>query len=143
MTTEDDKQLRQVLRMMNKLPDPDWNLFARTTKRWSSSRPAMPTIKSMAQSKQNLELQRQKQVEKDEYAKKKIEAKDKVKAEKEKQQIISQSIHQYKREKKAFEKDLNRMNTRLDRLKNPKKIIRQAEIIKTMNENLENMNIIR
>ena len=35
MTTEDDKQLRQVLRKAHQLPEPTWNLIARATKRWS------------------------------------------------------------------------------------------------------------
>jgi hypothetical protein len=35
MSTEDEKQLRQVLRMAHQLPEPDWNLLARTSKRFS------------------------------------------------------------------------------------------------------------
>ncbi len=37
---EDEKQLRQLLRKARQLPEPDWNLFSRTTKRWSKLRPA-------------------------------------------------------------------------------------------------------
>lgn len=35
MGPDEEKQLRQVLRMAHQLPEPDWNLFARTTKRFS------------------------------------------------------------------------------------------------------------
>lgn len=34
---EDEKQLRQVVRMAHQLPQPDWDLFARTTKKWSKA----------------------------------------------------------------------------------------------------------
>lgn len=35
MSTEDDARVRQVLRMAQQLPEPDWNLFARATKKFS------------------------------------------------------------------------------------------------------------
>ena len=44
--TEDDTQLRQVLRMAHQLPEPDWNLFARTTQRWSKFRPTFHRIET-------------------------------------------------------------------------------------------------
>ena len=42
MTTEDDARLRQLMRMSHELPEPSWNLFARTTKRFSRAK--APTV---------------------------------------------------------------------------------------------------
>ena len=36
--TEEEKQLRQLIRQSHQLPEPDWNLFARATKRFSRLR---------------------------------------------------------------------------------------------------------
>ena len=44
MSTEEDARLRQVLRMARQLPDPDWNLFRRTTKKWSRLAPLASTV---------------------------------------------------------------------------------------------------
>jgi len=46
MTTEDDKKLRQLLRMSQELPEPDWNLLARVSKKWSKFRPEFHKIES-------------------------------------------------------------------------------------------------
>ena len=49
MTTEDDARLRQLMRMSHELPEPSWNLFARTTKKWSKMRQAPITIAKQAE----------------------------------------------------------------------------------------------
>ena len=41
---EDMAQLRQVVRKAHQLPEPDWNLFARTTKRWSRAAELIPSM---------------------------------------------------------------------------------------------------
>jgi hypothetical protein len=43
---EDEKQLRQVLRMAHQLPEPDWNLFARVSKKYSKLRPEFHSLKT-------------------------------------------------------------------------------------------------
>ena len=39
MATEDEKQLRQLLRKAHQLPQPKWDLFARTSTRFSKFAP--------------------------------------------------------------------------------------------------------
>ena len=39
-------QLRQVMRKAHQLPEPDWNLFARTTRKWSRLRPEFHRIET-------------------------------------------------------------------------------------------------
>ena len=48
MGPDEDKKLRQLLRMSKQLPEPDWNLFARTTKRFSSAAPSRMGIERQA-----------------------------------------------------------------------------------------------
>lgn len=43
MSTEDDKALRQAVRKAIQLPEPTWNLLARTTKRWSRADTVLKT----------------------------------------------------------------------------------------------------
>jgi hypothetical protein len=42
MSPEEKAQLRQLMRKSTQLPEPSWNLFARTTRRFSRAKPPVP-----------------------------------------------------------------------------------------------------
>ena len=67
MSTEDDARLRQLMRMSHELPEPDWNLFKRATKRFSKFKPA-PV--SMSETQRKYEQNLNKILEKDAKVKK-------------------------------------------------------------------------
>ena len=70
MSPDEDKKLRQLLRMSHQLPEPDWNLFNRTTKRWSRLRPEFHKMET--QQKETEKLLR-KQKKKDDKARERDE----------------------------------------------------------------------
>ena len=97
MTTEDDKQLRQLLRSSQQLPEPDWNLFARTSKRWSRVRQAP------------IEIQ---QVKKETAVP--IKKKD---VKKSNDTSFLKSIRKVMKEKTAFKKDITKTERRVARMR--------------------------
>ena len=66
MGPDEEKKVRQLLRLSHQLPEPEWNLLARTTKRWSRARPEFHYIET--QQKETAKLLRR-QKKKDDKAK--------------------------------------------------------------------------
>ena len=50
MGPDEEKRLRQLLSMKQQLPEPDWNLFARTSKRFSRLSPEFHKIETQQKS---------------------------------------------------------------------------------------------
>lgn len=137
MGPDEEKKLRQLLLLKRQLPEPDWNLINRATKRFGRFAERGPTMESQAatgaREQQRIDTKRKK----DEETRLKQEQAQREKQQKEDQEAISRSIKRYNEEKKAFQQDLNRENSRLNKLKRPESILKRAEIIKQMNKNFE------
>jgi len=137
MGPDEDKKLRQLLLMKRKLPEPAWNLFARTTKRFSALREPQTRFETQA----SQAVQQQKEIEstqqKQDAVQRKAAEKAEKAAEKEKLDIFAKSILRRAKAKKEFKTDINKENTRLNKLRTPGNIIKQADKIKTMQQNYE------
>ena len=122
MTTENDKQLRQLLRKSKQLPEPDWNLIARATKKWSSARAAMPRT-------ENPSVLTEVKKEQDKKPDKKQDKEAKLLAQKNKKAA---------KEIKDFKKDIQRQEKRVAMLKRPSEKKRKLEAtLETMKENFK------
>ena len=133
MGPDDEKRIRQLLVQKRKLPEPAWNLFARATKRFSQLAERQPSIE--AQAKQGAKEQEQiasAQMKQDTLLRKAAEKEQKA-AEKEQEKKLKQQV----KETKSFKADIEKQNVRLSKLKKVPDILRQANLIRIMNENLE------
>lgn len=137
MNSEQDAKLRQLLRQSRELPEPSWNLFSRVSKRFS--RLADPRVGIERQAKEAQDVSQREEQEKRQVQQQK-EKDEKKRADLEKRELektVAQKAKQRMKEKKNATKDIERQNTRLAKMKNIPQILRQAEILRTMNTNFE------
>lgn len=133
MSPEDEAQLRYLMRKKRELPLPLSEILSRTTRRFSSATQPGPSIKQQAQIGA-LEQQRIESQKKKEDA---LNVKQELQQQKKEQQLIKKSAQRYNKEKKSFQKDLEKENVKLKKLKDPRAIVKQAELIRVMNKNYE------
>ena len=133
MSPEDKAQLRYLLRQSQQLPQPVSQLLARASRRHGFGAKKIPTI-------QEQQRQQQRQTQKQERQTQKIIKQEQMNEMKTQTKLQNEKL---KKEKKiikarlAFKKDIEKENQKLEKLKKTPDILKQAEIIKIMNQNLE------
>jgi len=129
MSPDEEKRIRQLLLMKRKLPQPDWDLFARTSRRWSVLRDPTQSIESQARIEQGKEIVRQRELTRDASLKAKAIVQDEKETQKKQQKLVKERL--------AFRKDIENENKKLNKLKHVPDILKRAEVIRTMEQNYE------
>ena len=137
MSPEQEAQLRQLLRTSHKLPEPSWNLFNRTSRRFSQLAERMPTIQSQAATGMREQKREETIKQKQQEEKEKQEKQQQKQEEKEKQKIFLESYKKFDKEKKSFKRDIDKETKKLSKLKQPSAIADQREKLRIMKENYD------